>query len=140
MKTKSLFTADRIGLSQEYLRTFYLLTAGMIISMVCLCLTSKTPSAAEAEIPIKAHIIGYQDVVVICKADTAPSWCPEHLTKHDTLTQGTIESAQDAGVDSSTDIARISYADRVDTTTVRHIQRYRRGGENMEWAWATITE
>ncbi len=36
---------------------------------------------AEAILPVRAGVIGYQDTVKICGAAVAPDWCPEHLRK-----------------------------------------------------------
>ncbi len=36
---------------------------------------------AEAILPVRAGVIGYQDTVKICGTANAPDWCPEHLRK-----------------------------------------------------------
>jgi hypothetical protein len=57
---------------------------GVVLGCVAagaLFLAGEQALAAEARMPVRAKVIGYEDVKTICADAAPPDWCPAHLRR-----------------------------------------------------------
>jgi hypothetical protein len=64
------------------------------VAFLVMALTCGQAMAAEATMPVRAKIIGFEDVKIMCGSEAPPSWCPAHLLRKDAV-DTTTERAQE---------------------------------------------